>query len=153
VLKDGTRIISIMAVAFELGLIVSFSTVAYSTLATLAATLQGQRSIEAKMDLDPTTGDGKINLSIAIGNRGLYRIYVGLRVRLLTDSGQQIAEGSDFKYIEPGEEGDLRLVLTLSRDEVEQLMVVPTKPHFVATFDFRTFFDLVSFAVDLEMMT
>jgi len=150
VLKDRTRVISIIAVALELGLMVSFSTVAYSALATLVANLQGEKPIEMKMELDPATGGGKINLSIDVGNRGFYRIYVGLRVRLLTDLGQQIAEGSDFKYIEPGDKGELHLVLVLSREEMERFGMGQSKIHFVATFDFRTFFDLVSFRADLE---
>lgn len=147
-LKDRTRVLTIIAMALELGLIISFSTVAYSSLITLAATLQGEKTMEMNMELDPATDNGKINLSIDVENRGFYKIYVGLHVKLLTNLGQQIAEGNDSKYIEPGDKGKLNLVLTLSREEMEQLG--QSNIRFVGTFDFKTFFDLVSFRADLE---
>ena len=147
-LKDRTRILTIIGIAFELAFLSSFLTVAYGSLNTLAATLQGGRPIEMDMDRDPITGDGNITLGMNVHNRGFYRIYVGLHVRLLTNLGQQIAEGIDSKYVEPGDEGRLSLVLALTRENFDALNL--SDARFVVQFDFRTFFDLVSFGMELE---
>jgi len=148
VLKDRTRVLAIISIAIELALLASFLTVAYGSMNTLIATLQDGRSIDMNMVRDPITGDGQITLSINVQNRGFYRIYVGLHVRLLTSLGQQIAEGIDSKYVEPGDEGRLSPVLALSRENFEALDL--TGARFVVQFDFKTFFDLVSLRTELE---
>lgn len=147
-LKDRTRVLTIIVIAFELAFLSSSLTVAYGSLNTLVATLQGERPIEMDMDHDPITGEGRITLGINVQNRGFYRIYVGLHARLLTNLGQQIAEGIDSKYVEPGDEGKLSLVLALNRENFDALNL--SNAHFVVQFDFKTFFDLVSFGMELE---
>mgnify|MGYP007084773977 CR=1 FL=1 len=147
-LKDRTRVLTIITIAFELAFLSSFLTVAYGSLNTLVATLQGERPIEIDMDRDPITGDGKISLGINVQNRGFYGIHVGLHARLLTNLGQQIAEGIDSKYVEPGDEGRLSIVLAVNRENFDGLNL--SNARFAIQFDFRTFFDLVSFGMELE---
>jgi len=146
--KDKTRILTIIGIALELAFLSSFLTVAYGSLNTLVATVQGERPIEMDMDRDPISGDGIIALGVNVRNRGFYRIYVRLHVRLMTGPGKQIADGTDSKYVEPGDEGKLSLALTLSKDDFDTLNL--SDAHFVVQFDFRTFFDLVSFGMELE---
>jgi len=143
---DRTRALTVILVASELTSLVIFLTVAYGSLNTLAATLQGERPIDIDMDRDPMTGDSRINLGINVQNRGFYRIYVGIHAKLLTNFGQQISEGIDSRYVEPGDEGELTLVLTLSREDALNL----SNTRYVIQFDFRTFFDFVSIGIELE---
>lgn len=150
--KDRMRAVAVTTVVLELAFLASFLTVAYGSLNTLTAALQGGEPVSVKVDLDPATGAGRLTFEMRIENRGFYGIHVGLRVRLLTSLGQEIADGGDEAYIEPGASKQLSVVLALSRDVIEKYGSEHPDISIAATFDYRTFLDLVGFRMELVMM-
>ncbi len=137
-----------LGIAATVAHILVFAAIAFSVLTIVSVTQTMTSYPEELFEFSggrTPSGDYNGTLTWRIRNQGFLDIFSKFKVRLLSSTGDSLAEGSDQRRITPGTNGSLSVTLAVPSSSFERVQKAELQ------LEIRTFFDLVGFSISVPM--
>jgi len=148
-----SRVLTVCTIILEICLFAVFFSSIYTLSVSLQDSLRGegeQGPFIVEQKVDPSSGGMTILYSLRVRNRGLFETSMLLKIKLLSQEGRVISEGTDLRRIAPGSSAELKVTLLLSKEDVAAYFVEVRRPRIAFTLDCRTFYDLFGMGLSAE---
>lgn len=152
--RRHVKLLGAAAILLEVVLIVALVTSVFTLSSALTDSLRPSEGQEGPLGREERTepSGGKIITYTLFGrNKGVLDAEVTLKLKLLSQEGDLIAEGADSKSIPAGSAAQLTVTFTIPFEDVQRYSLQTKEPKTLMTFECRTLFGLAGMGVTAEV--